>query len=190
MKRVILLSFLFVGITVLPAFAAIPSISYLQQHVAEQIASAVANKADKISVDSLSETIGNFPNYSVLGSGWNIVYSTLKEPGWPHDFLGNTTWNIPTNIGEFIEMLFGKTTVYDGLLYTVFYAIYTEISSLTTKITTAQTTAETAKSQANANAVSISTRVDTSATANQTMAGSYTVSGTFNVPTPTLPTAE
>ena len=37
---------------------------------------------------------------------------------------------------------------------------------------------------------SVSTKVDTSATATQTMAGTYTVSGTFNVPTPTLPTAE
>ena len=80
----ILLSFLFVGITVLPAFAAIPSISYVQQHVAEQIASAVATKADIRALES---------------------------------------------------------------------------------------------------------KVDTSTTANQTMAGSYTVSGTFNVPTPTLPTA-
>ncbi|MDW2958674.1 MAG: hypothetical protein R8M37_02595 [Alphaproteobacteria bacterium] len=34
------------------------------------------------------------------------------------------------------------------------------------------------------------TKVDTSSTANQTMAGSYTVSGTFVVPTPPLPTAE
>ena len=43
---------------------------------------------------------------------------------------------------------------------------------------------------ANQIADSVSTKVDTSATANQTMAGTYTVSGTFNVPTPTLPTAE
>ncbi len=33
-------------------------------------------------------------------------------------------------------------------------------------------------------------KVDTSAAANQTMAGSYTVSGTLVVPTPALPTAE
>ena len=33
----------------------------------------------------------------------------------------------------------------------------------------------------------VSTRVDTSENANQTMAGSYTVSGEFNVPTPPLP---
>ena len=33
----------------------------------------------------------------------------------------------------------------------------------------------------------VSTRVDTSEKANQTMAGSYTVSGEFNVPTPPLP---
>lgn len=32
-------------------------------------------------------------------------------------------------------------------------------------------------------------KVDTSATANQTMAGNYTVSGTFIVPTPPLPSA-
>ncbi|MBQ2844428.1 MAG: hypothetical protein IJE79_00190 [Alphaproteobacteria bacterium] len=43
---------------------------------------------------------------------------------------------------------------------------------------------------ANQIADSVSTKVDTSSTANQTMAGTYTVSGTFNVPTPTLPTAE
>ena len=36
----------------------------------------------------------------------------------------------------------------------------------------------------------ISSKVDTSATANQTMAGTYTVTGTLNAPTPTLPTAE
>ena len=39
-------------------------------------------------------------------------------------------------------------------------------------------------------ATAVSSKVDTSATANQTMAGTYTVSGTFNVSTPTLPTAE
>ncbi len=45
-------------------------------------------------------------------------------------------------------------------------------------------------------ATAVSTKVDTSATANQTMAGTYTVSGTINVtgaltaPTATLPTAE
>ncbi len=37
---------------------------------------------------------------------------------------------------------------------------------------------------------SVATRVDTSATANQTMEGNYTVSGTLVVPTPPLPTAE
>ncbi len=34
------------------------------------------------------------------------------------------------------------------------------------------------------------TKVDISATANQTMAGTYTVSGTLVVPTPPLPSAE
>ena len=34
------------------------------------------------------------------------------------------------------------------------------------------------------------TRVDTAATANQTMAGTYTVAGTLVVPTPPLPTAK
>ena len=34
------------------------------------------------------------------------------------------------------------------------------------------------------------TKVDVSETANQTMAGTYTVSGTFVVPTPALPSAE
>ena len=36
---------------------------------------------------------------------------------------------------------------------------------------------------------SVATKVDTSASANQTMAGSYTVSGSFKVPTPPLPPA-
>lgn len=36
---------------------------------------------------------------------------------------------------------------------------------------------------------SVENRVDTSATANQTMAGSYTVSGSLKVPTPPLPPA-
>ena len=35
----------------------------------------------------------------------------------------------------------------------------------------------------------LKSKVDTGSSANQTMAGTYTVSGTFNVPTPTLPTA-
>ena len=35
-----------------------------------------------------------------------------------------------------------------------------------------------------------STKVDTSADANQTMAGTYTVSGTLMVPTPPLPSAD
>ncbi len=36
----------------------------------------------------------------------------------------------------------------------------------------------------------VATRVDTSATANQTMAGTYNVSGTMTVPTPPLPAVE
>ena len=36
----------------------------------------------------------------------------------------------------------------------------------------------------------ISTRVDTSESANQTMAGTYNVSGTMTVPTPPLPVVE
>lgn len=36
----------------------------------------------------------------------------------------------------------------------------------------------------------VETRVDTSAEAKQVMAGEYTVSGTFNVPTPPLPPAD
>ena len=39
-------------------------------------------------------------------------------------------------------------------------------------------------------ATAVSTKVDTAASANQTMAGTYTVTGTFNVSTPTIPTAE
>lgn len=37
---------------------------------------------------------------------------------------------------------------------------------------------------------SVATKVDTSSTANQTMAGNYTVSGSFKVPTPPLPNPE
>lgn len=36
---------------------------------------------------------------------------------------------------------------------------------------------------------SIATKVDTSASANQTMAGTYTVTGSFDVPTQPLPTS-
>ena len=36
----------------------------------------------------------------------------------------------------------------------------------------------------------VETKVDTAQTANQTMAGTYTVSGTLIVPTPPLPSAE
>ena len=36
----------------------------------------------------------------------------------------------------------------------------------------------------------VESRVDTSAEAKQVMAGEYTVSGTFNVPTPPLPPAD
>ena len=39
-------------------------------------------------------------------------------------------------------------------------------------------------------ATAVSSMVDTSASANQTMAGTYTVTGTLNAPTPTLPAAE
>ena len=39
-------------------------------------------------------------------------------------------------------------------------------------------------------ATAISSKVDTSASANQTMAGTYTVTGTMYTTTPTLPTAE
>lgn len=37
---------------------------------------------------------------------------------------------------------------------------------------------------------SVATKVDTSSTANQTMSGNYTVSGSFKVPTPPLPSPE
>lgn len=37
---------------------------------------------------------------------------------------------------------------------------------------------------------SVSSKVDTSQSANQTMAGTYTVSGSFKVPTPPLPPTE
>ena len=39
-------------------------------------------------------------------------------------------------------------------------------------------------------ATAISSKVDTSASANQTMAGTYNVTGTMYTTTPTLPTAE
>ncbi|MBQ7056003.1 MAG: hypothetical protein IJN91_03675, partial [Alphaproteobacteria bacterium] len=39
-------------------------------------------------------------------------------------------------------------------------------------------------------ATAVSSKVDTSASANQTMAGTYTVTGTMYATTPTLPTAE
>ncbi len=39
-------------------------------------------------------------------------------------------------------------------------------------------------------ATAVSTKVDTLASANQTMAGTYTITGTVYAPTPTLPTAE
>ncbi len=39
-------------------------------------------------------------------------------------------------------------------------------------------------------ATAVSSKVDTSATANQTMAGTYNVTGTMYATTPTLPTAE
>ena len=39
-------------------------------------------------------------------------------------------------------------------------------------------------------ATAISSKVDTSASANQTMAGTYNVTGTMYATTPTLPTAE
>ena len=155
------------------ASANIPSTAYVQQQVANQIATAIANKADISALETLSTKIGNFPDYS--SRGWGFLYES-KEPGWPNDFLGTKTWDMPTNIGAVIEVLLGKNDVYDGVLYTVFSAIYNRIVSV--------------ESKADTNASAISTRVDTAQTANQTMAGTYTVSGTFNVPTPTLPTAE
>ena len=159
----------------LMASASIPSTAYVQQQVANQIATAVADKADISALETLSTKIGNFPDYS--SRNWVTLYkSKMKEPGWPNDFLGTNTWDMPTNIGAVIEVLLGKNQVYDGMLYTVFSAIYDRIVSV--------------ESKANTNASAISTRVDTAQTANQTMAGTYTVSGTFNVPTPTLPTAE
>ena len=39
-------------------------------------------------------------------------------------------------------------------------------------------------------ATAVSSKVDTSATANQTMAGTYNVTGTMYATTPTLPTAD
>ena len=162
--------------------ANIPSTAYVQQQIASQIATAIANKADVSALETLSTKIGNFPDYSFRG--WGFLYeSEMKEPGWPDAFLGTNTWDIPTNIGAVIEVLLGKNNVYDGVLQTVFSAIYTKLSSLTDRIVSVE-------SKANTNASAISTRVDTAQTANQTMAGTYTVTGTLNAPTPTLPTAE
>ena len=167
------------------AVANIPSTEYVQQQIASQIATAVADKADISALETLSTKIGNFPDYS--SRGWGVLYdSKMKEPGWPNDFLGTKTWDMPTNIGAVIEVLLGKNDVYDGVLSTVFSAIYTKLSSLTDRIVSVESKADT-------NASAISTRVDTAQTANQTMAGTYTVSGTMNftgvayVPTAELP---
>ena len=164
------------------AVANIPSTEYVQQQIASQIATAVADKADVSALETLSTKIGNFPDYS--SRGWVPLYdSRAKETGWPADFLGTKTWDMPTNIGAVIEVLLGKDNVNDGVLHTVFSAIYTKLSSLTDRIVSVESKADT-------NASAISTRVDTAQTANQTMAGTYTVTGTLNAPTPTLPTAE
>ena len=160
------------------AMANIPSTEYVQQQIASQIATAVADKADISALETLSTKIGNFPDYS--SRGWVMLYdSKMKGPGWPHVFLGTNTWDMPTNIGAVVEVLLGKNNVDDGMLYKVFSAIYDKIVSV--------------ESKANTNASAISTRVDTAQTANQTMAGTYTVSGTMNftgiayVPTAELP---
>ena len=97
MKRVILLSFLFVGITVLPAFASIPSISYVQQHVAAQIANAVATKADIRALESKVDTAASAKQtmagtYTVSGtmSFTGIVYApTAALPPPPTDSGGS-----------------------------------------------------------------------------------------------------
>ena len=104
------------------AFANIPSISYVQQHVAAQIANAVANKADIQTVAQISTELANKASIRSIDD---------------------------------IELKI-------GVLPTGYNSVGTALKAM----------------------------VDTSTSANQTMAGSYTVSGTFNVPTPTLPTAE
>ncbi|MFQ6745069.1 MAG: hypothetical protein ACLRFN_03795, partial [Alphaproteobacteria bacterium] len=80
------------------ASANIPSTAYVQQQVANQIATAIANKADISALETLSTKIGNFPDYS--SRGWVPLYdSGAKELGWPADFLGTKKWDMPTNIG-------------------------------------------------------------------------------------------
>ena len=88
------------------AMANIPSTEYVQQQIASQIATAIANKANASDVEALNTKIGTLPSgYTTVGAALSAMVSTV-------------------------------------------------------------------------------------ASATQTMAGTYTVTGTLNAPTPTLPTAE
>ena len=102
--------------------ANIPSTAYVQQQVANQIATAIANKADIQMVAAIVDELGN-----------------------------------KANIGQIDEIEFKIGTLPSG---------YTTVGA------------------------ALSAMVSTVASATQTMAGTYTVTGTLNAPTPTLPAAE
>ena len=112
----------------LMASANIPSTAYVQQQIASQIATAIANKADIQTVAAIADELGNKANVREVDE-------------------------IRTQIG-------GLPTGYNTI------------------------------------GGALKAMVDTSASANQTMAGTYTVSGTMNftgattVPTAPLPSAE
>ena len=71
-----------------------------------------------------------------------------------------------------------------------FILTFTLISTTAPAIASIPSSAYMREQVASQIATAVSSKVDTSATANQTMAGTYNVTGTMYTTTPTLPTAE
>ena len=62
------------------ASANIPSTAYVQQQVANQIATAIANKANASDVEALNTKIGTLPSgYTTVGAALSAMVSTVAS---------------------------------------------------------------------------------------------------------------
>ena len=62
------------------AMANIPSTEYVQQQIASQIATAIANKANTSDVEALNTKIGTLPSgYTTVGAALSAMVSTVAS---------------------------------------------------------------------------------------------------------------
>ncbi len=78
--RFLIFMLLFIPFMALPAMANIPSTAYVQQQIASQIATAIANKANASDVEALNTKIGTLPSgYTTVGAALSAMVSTVAS---------------------------------------------------------------------------------------------------------------